>query len=142
MAALAINPKLMGIFLSSTFQPLVGSLLAIADSPSVSLPLADQKGYLALATSFSDSLPWSVRPTPLLTDGSSLAVSGPGTAVIINTTTIQLLSFEGRVLTWSIRREVINALVAVIGPQAVVALGKNGILWINTRTGSWHHFNE
>lgn len=126
----------------STFQPIVESLPALTGTPA-SLPLIDQKGYLALATSSSDSLPWSIRPTHFLTDGSPLATSGPGTAAIINTTTIQLLSSEGRVLTLPIRREFINPLVtAVIGPQSVVVLGKNGTLWGNNRTGSWHRFNE
>ncbi len=139
-APLTQNPVTFSV--PSTFQPIVESLPAITGSPD-SLPLIDQKGYLALATSSSDSLPWSIRLTHFLTDGSPLAASGLGTATIINTTTIQLLSSEGRVLTLPIRREFINPLVtAVIGPQSVVVLGKNGTLWVNTRTGSWRRFNE
>ena len=125
-APLTQNPVTFSVL--STFQPIVESLPATTGSPD-SLPLIDQKGYLALATSSSDSLPWSIRLTHFLTDESPLAASGLGTATIINTATIQLLSSEGRVLTLPIRREFINPLVtAVIGPQSVVVLGKNGTL--------------
>lgn len=138
-APLTENPLTFSV--PSTFQPIMESLPAITGSPD-SLPLIDQKGYLALATS-SAELPWPVHSTHILTDESPLATSGLGTAAIINTTKILLLSSQGRVLTLPIRREFITPLVtAVIGHQSVVVLGKDGTLWVNTRTGSWHRFNE
>ncbi len=138
---LAQNPFTFPI--SSVLKPFSESLPAIVGSAGVSLPLIDQQGYLAIATSSSGSLPGSVHQTHVLTDGSPMAVSGSDTAMISNIKTIQLLSPDGRVVTLPILHKFIKPLVmAIIGPQSVAVMGKHGTLWTNTRTGSWYRFDD
>jgi hypothetical protein len=118
------------------------ALPAIAGSSGIRLPIIDQNGYLALATASSGSSSWSVRQIHLLTDKVTIVVSGPDTAVIINTTTLQIQSSDGHVFQMTIRRELVKPLVAaVIGSKSVVLLRQRETLWFSTREGAWHHFN-